>query len=492
MKKITGIFVLLFVMAIAVAVVSAQSGVPGSGWWSGEQVQNVGASTATITITAYDSQSSAEYSENKSINVGEAYTFTPLSDFADMPAGFQGSAVVSSDQPVKAIVNVTNQVAGSLGVTGGKAAGQYQGTDGADIATTLYFPLAKGDHYDKTTSFYVQNAGASDATSVVATFTMQNGDVHTYNVPTIGVNKMVVFSVNDTATYNPSLSDKSDRVGGLSVVGDQPLAGVVMEHDTSASVATVLNSTRGFTSASFDTKAYAPVVKNGWYGRFTGLQIQNTSGSPISMTVTYAGTGGDCAGNTYEDSATNVADGTSQTFVHLGTTGTDLPEECVGTATIEATGNFVAIVNEQETTGSPKAGITYSAINDSATTTKVSVPLFKDGYYGALTGLQIQNIGAVATTSWTATFNCTDTSSGTFTAISSDAKTGQIQPGAAYLFYSPSGADLFTAGNPFVSSSVNCAVTIVADQPIVAIVNEAPTVAGNLDDNNYEGFNLTP
>jgi len=491
MKKVAGIFVLLFVL-ITVGVVSAQSGVPGSGWWSGEQVQNVGDSTASITITAYDSQSSAEYVESKSINVGEAYTFTPLSDFDTMPAGFQGSAVVSSDQPVKAIVNVTNQLAGSVGVAGGKAAGQYQGTDGADIATTLYFPLAKGDHYGKTSSFYVQNAGSADATNVVATFSMTNGDVHTYNVPTIGANKMVVFSVSDAGSYSPSLGDQTDRFGGLIVTGDQPLAGVVMEHDTSASVATVLNSTRGFTSASFDMKAYAPVIKNGWYGRFTGLQIQNTSGGLIDITVTYAGTGGTCAGSTFVDSTTGVADGTSYTFIHLGTSGTNFPESCVGTATIEATGDFVAIVNEQETTGSPKAGITYSAINDSATTTKVSVPLFKDGYYDALSGLQIQNIGAVATTSWSATFNCTDTSSGTFTAISSDAKTGQIDPGAAYLFYSPSGADLFTAGNPFVNSSVNCAVTIVADQPIVAIVNEAPTVAGNLDDNNYEGFNLAP
>lgn len=484
MKKLTGIFILLFAMVLMVSVASAQSGVPGSGWWSGEQVQNVSNSTANIVITAYDSQSSAEYSESKSIGAGGAYTFTPIGDFATMPAGFQGSAVVSSDQPIKAIVNVTNQPAGGLGVTGGKAAGQYQGTDGADVASTLYFPLAKGDHFGKTTSFYVQNAGSSDATSVVATFTMRNGDSHVVNLPTIGANKMVVFSVSDASSYAPTTNN--GRVGSLVISGDQPLAGVVMEHDTSASVATVLNSTRGFTSADFDTKAYAPVVKNNRFGRFTGLQVQNTSGGPINITVAYKG-GGGCVGATIsDDTASNVADGEAHTFVHLGS-GTNLPDNCTGSAIISATGSFVAIVNEQQTSGSPIAGITYSAISDGAATTKVSVPLYKDARFGATTGLQIQNVGSTSATNWTATFSC-----GSFTAVSSVAKTGSIAPGSAFLFYTPSDDNLFTTSNPFSSNGVNCAVIVVADQPIVAIANEAPTTAGNLDDNNYEGFNLTP
>jgi len=35
-------------------------------------------------------------------------------------------------------------------------------------------------------------------------------------------------------------------------------------------------------------------------------------------------------------------------------------------------------------------------------------------------------------------------------------------------------------------------VTVTADQPVVTIQNETPDTAGALDDNNYEGFNLTP
>lgn len=488
MKKLSLAFILLLAMALLVSVASAQTGIPGSGWWSGEQVQNVSDSQATINITAYDSLSSATYSESKSVAPGEAYTFTPINDFASMPSGFQGSAVVSADQPIKAIVNVTNQPAGGLGVTGGEAAAQYQGTDGADVADTLYFPLIKGDHFGKTTSLYVQNAGSADATNVVANFTMRNGDTHTVNLPTIGANQMAVFSVHDAASYSPATNDA--RVGGLVVTGDQPMAGVVMEHDTTANPAVVLNSTRGFTAADFDSKAYAPVIKHARFGRFTGLQVQNTSGAPIDVTVTYTGSGGGCAGNTYTDSTTGIPDGESHTFVHLGAANTNLPADCTASATVEGTGDFVAIVNEQETSGSPRAGITYSALSDGAATSEVSVPLYKDQRFGAWTGLQIQNVGAAAATNWTATFNCQGGS--TFTAVSDPAKTGAIQPGGAFLFFTPSDDNLFTAANPFSANNVNCAVIVEGDQPLVAISNEAPMTAGALDDNNYEGFNLAP
>lgn len=482
MKKVTMFLLVAVIGLVVVSLVSAQA-LPGSGWWSGEQIQNVGSTDATINITAYDATNS--YSDSTTIAPGEAYTFTPINDFSDMPAGFQGAAVVSSDQPVKAITNVTNQPAGSVGVSGGKAAAQYQGTDGSAVATTLYFPLAKGDHFGKTSSFFIQNAGSADLTDGVATFTMRNGDTHTVNLPTVGSNRMAVVTVADAATYNPTINNA--KVGSLVVTGGQPMAGVVMEHDTVANPSVVLNSTRGFTNGDFDTKAYAPVIKHNRFGAFTGLQIQNTDASEIDVTVTYKPTAG-CTGGPYVDERT-IAVGTSQTIVHNSTASTNLPANCTASATIDGTGNFVAIVNEQEMPGSSKVGTTYSAMADGSATTKISIPLFKDNRFGALTGLQIQNVGASPAT-FTATFSCKG--GATFTAVSDPTKTGTITAGGAFLFLTPSNDNLFTGTNPFSSANVNCAVTVSSDQPVVAIANEAPTVAGNLDNNNYEGFNLAP
>ncbi|MBI5566307.1 MAG: hypothetical protein HY870_15520 [Chloroflexi bacterium] len=482
-KRLFSAIVAVVMIATVVSVAVAQTGIPGTGWWTGEQVQNVGPATANIVVTAYDKNGAATFSASQSVAAGAAFTFVP-SNFAGMPAGFQGSAVVSSDQPIKAIVAVTNQLAGTLGVSGGKGVAQYQGTESVD--TALYFPLAKNNRFGNSTAFYIQNAGTA-AASVTAVFKMDTGGTYTHTVASVDPNKMVLINPGDAGVPSTGGVGGRDNIGSLKVTSAQPLAGTVLEYIQGQAVATVLFGTRGFTAADFGVKAYAPVVKNARANHFTGVQVQNVSAAPIDVTVTYVGSAGTCAGNTYTDSATGVAVGASKTFVQL--TGSNLPANCTASATITATGNFVAIVNEQNMPSTSLAGITSSAIPDSAKTAKISAPLFKDRRSGTSTGLQIQNVGAVAATNVVVTFACKGAA--TFTAISTPQT---IQAGGAKLFLRPSAmpAGTFTVGNPFSSNNVNCAVTVSADQPVVAIANEFADTTGAIDDTNYEGFNLVP
>jgi hypothetical protein len=482
MKRLT-IWIPILIAALAINVASAQGTLPGSGWWTGEQVQNVGTATAQVAITIYDKNTSNTWRADREIAPGASYTFTPFDPELSSSAT-QGSAIVSADQPIRAIVNVTNIKAGPLGQDGGKAAAQYQGFDASATANTLLFPLVKGDYYGHTTSFYVQNAGNAAATAQ-AVFKMRTGAVYTYTTPSIGPGQMVVFSIYD-AGYTPP-TNPDGRVGSLIVASTQPLAGVSLEHKTVENPATLLQGTRGFTPADYDSKAYAPVIKHQWYGRFTGIQVQNPNTIDITVTVTYKGTGGACRGNTYTESHAVPAGG-AYTFVQFAGY-TPLPSPCLASATIEGTGDFVALVNEGALPGYPPAGITYSAIPNKVATTKVSAPLFKDNYYNNTSGLQIQNVGTVRATNVVATFNCTTRGGSSFIAVS---KPQTIDPGAAYLFFRPSTTpSVFTTSNPFVSDQANCAVTVTSDQPIVAIVNEMGWGI-SMDDNNYEGFNLTP
>ncbi len=482
-KRLFSAILAVAMIATVFGVAVAQTGIPGSGWWTGEQVQNVGAATANIVVTAYDKNGAATFSASQSVAAGAAFTFVP-SNFAGMPSGFQGSAVVSSDQPIKAIVAVTNQLAGTLGVAGGKGVAQYQGTESVD--TALYFPLAKNNRFGNSTAFYIQNAGTA-AASVTAVFKMDTGGTYTHTVASVDPNKMVVINPGDAGVPSTAGSGR-DNIGSLKVTSAQPLAGTVLEYIQGQAVATVLFGTRGFTASDFDDKAYAPVVKNARANHFTGLQVQNVSAGAIDVTVNYVGSAGVCAGLTYTDTASAVAAGASKTFVQL-TGQSTLPANCTASATINATGNFVAIVNEQNMPSTSLAGITSSAIADSAKTAKISAPLFKDRRSGSSTGLQIQNVGAVAATNVVVTFACKGAA--TFTAISTPQT---IQAGGAKLFLRPSAmpAGTFTVGNPFSSNNVNCAVTVTADQPVVAIANEFADTTGNMDDTNYEGFNLVP
>lgn len=495
MKKYTLAVAILVVSMLFTTLASAQSNIPGSGWWSGQQVQNVGTENATIVMEAYDKDPSVDViTVEKTAAPGEAPTFLP-SDLS--VTSFQGSAVLVSDQPIKAIVNVTNRESGDNGIAGGYAAAQYQGIDGSMVADTLYFPLVKGDSYGKTTTFFVQNT-SSEATTITALFTMRNGDTHTWTSGSIASNRMVIFSVLDTTTFNTSVANDG-KVGGLKVTSSGgTLAGVVMEHNTTEDPATILQSTRGFTASDFDTKLYAPVIKNLRFGRFTGIQVQNVGTDAVDITVTYktsACTDPANTGQTFTDTATGVPGGESKTFVNLTASGTNLPEGCTASATIVATGNIVAIVNESYGTGyipsTGQSAVTSSAIADNSATQKVSVPLFKDDRFDKRTGLQIQNVGEAAATNIVATFSCSGAAS--FTAISNPQS---ADPGSAVLFIHPSNqTSMFTSANPFSAASVNCGVTVTSDQPIVAIANES--VPGGMgfttiqDNNNYEGFNLT-
>jgi hypothetical protein len=483
MKKIVSALSVIVVLSVFVSAVVAQTGIPGSGWWTGEQVQNVGTATANIVVTAYDKNSTTTYGSSQSLAAGASFTFIP-SDFAGMPTSFIGSAIVSSDQPIKAIVNVTNVYNGTFGVVGGASNAMYQGTESAD--TALYFPLVKNNRYGNSTAFYIQNAGSAAATAI-AVFTMDTGGVYTYTTPSIGQSQMIVVNPGDAGVPSVGGTGGRNNIGSLKVTSAQPLAGTVLEYIQGQAVATVLYGTRGFTAADFNTKVYTPVTKNARYGRFTGIQVQNTTAAAIDVTITYVGSGGACAGQTYTDSATGIAAGASKTFVQL-TGQTNLPANCTAPATVSATGNIVAIVNEGNQTGYSASGSTYSAMSDGLATTKISVPLFKDQRYDSSTGLQIENVGTATATNVVATFACKGAS--TFTAVSNPQT---IVVGGAKLFLQPSSmaSGTFATGSPFSSANVNCAVTITSDQKVVAIANTASD-SGAFDDANYEGFNVTP
>lgn len=482
-----GLVLALFITTIA----SAQITPPGGGWWTGEQVQNIGSGQAIVNVIAYDSASSATYEANATLNPGASYTFLPAS-FTGMPDGFQGSAIVSSDQPIKAIVNVTNRKAGAYGVDGGLAAAQYQGMDTG--ATQLNFPLAKNNHYGKYTTFYIQNVGTAPATAT-AVFVVPSGQ-YPYTTPSIGPGKMVVVTPGDAGVP----SGNNVGLGSLTVTSSQPLAGVVLEHGTE-NPAKILQATRGFAPSDFDRKVYAPIIKNTFYNRFTGLQVQNVTGGSINITVTYATS---CAGGPFVDTKTGLAPGASYTFVHLPGM-TNLPSGCLASATVEATGNIVAIVNESYTSayvasGRQQESVTYSALPASGATTKISIPLYKEDSYNKGTGIQVQNVGNVTATNVVLVFAG---AAGTFTSVPQT-----IGPGQSLTFVDVRNKPAsFWSGTPMTPTALGCTatgcaangvfgVTITADQPIVAIANEStyPFTAPRIsqDKNNYEGFNLAP
>jgi hypothetical protein len=402
------------IMAIAMATlvggssaIAAATTLPGGGWWIGQTVQNVGSADADISIQQFDTlmYPSGIWDYNfafvTKIAPGANKVYDPTS--LPMPVGWQGSAIVSSDQDIRAIVSVTNRYWASAGLGDALsphyAGALYQGTQYP--SSTIRFALAKNDSWGKTTTFFIQNAGSAETTAT-AIFKLNDSGIvktYTYTTPKIGPGLMVIVVPNDArdAGNNPPPSGNG-VVGSLTVTSSQPLAGTVVEHFTNEAHATLIQATRAATLNDYDIELFAPNIKNNYYGRFSGLQVQNVGNNTVNVNVTYVGSdyqsgGTNCIGAIYPDSH-NIAPDESWTFP-----STAIPDKCYASATILASGNIIGQVNESFTTdyinstGRYQESTIYSAIPNNSANSRISLPLFKEDSYSKATGATIQNVG---------------------------------------------------------------------------------------------------
>ena len=472
MMKKTLVLVLALLL-VTVGIVSAQSGnLPGSGWWSGQQIQNVGTANASVLFTAYDDQGN-DYScgDAKSAAPGQSVNFLTNTD-CSVPAGFVGSAVVSADQPIAAIVNVVN-------MPSGRAAGMYRGTDGADVANSIAFPLMKSNYFGRSTTLYIQNASSSPNTINVTVKVGGSNFTKTFN--NVPANAMVLVGPADT---NPAMGNNT--VGSATVTGSGALAGAALEYQTSVALGSNLHAYTAFGPQDFAPKSFCPLIRNNYARLNTGIQAQNVSNSAQAIKVTYSyrvnNTG---AVQTKVVTSPSVPAGASTTFF---TPANGLPNAAVGSAMVEGVGggNIAVIVNDETFTLNPNRVAAYTCFPSTAATTKIALPLYKEFYFGDTSGIQVQNVGNAAA-NISVTYFPPSGGSVKFTQ-------NNIAAGASATFYNASGSSA-VSGNPASLLQTAGGVVVEANQPIVAIVNEEPgTKAGarpasSQDAKVYEGFN---
>ena len=466
MKKVIP-FVLVIVLLVSVGLVLAEgNNLPGSGWKSGQQAQNVGSASAKVVMTAYEQNGTSHDCGEKTIAAGASATFLTDSDCTTVSAGFIGSAVLSADQAIAAIVNVNNRGTGA-------AAGQYQGTDGVDVADTISFPLVKNNHSGRTTTFYVQNASTSP-NNMTATFTV-NGTPYSKTYNNVPANAMVIINPSDA-----SVPAGQGNVGSLEVKGSQPLAGSSLEHQTTAAVGQNLQASKAFVAADGATDVFCPLYRNAHTkkSQTTGAQVQNVSNSPVNVEFTV-----NAGGSTYGPYTATIAAGASETF-YAPSLSPAIPAGTVGSATIKATGgNVVAVVNDAGTDNGVQRKTTYACFGGGGTT--VNVPLAKEFAGGNTTGIQVQNVGN-ADTKVALEYKATN---GASLKIESTAMVAPGQSITAYGVSSPSSEWQVLSSSGSMGGTVN-GVVITADEPVVAIANESsanPNASGQ-DTKNYEGF----
>ncbi len=361
---------LVGMLALALLVPAVVLGDPEITYITGFQVQNLSGSTANVEIIYYNQDGSIAATMTDTIAAYSSETYFG----ATMPvgAGFNGSVVVSSDQPVQAIGNIHGD---SYAFNA-----SYGGVD--EVSTRVNLPLIFRNHAGFNTFFNVQNAGTTTTTAQVRYIPgAVYGNAYTETVQ-IPPGAAYTFNQADETNLGPNF------LGSAIVTGTQDLAVVVNQLD-----ATTLLTYKGFTAGSteiavplFHTNNPVPIAEGGY---FCGLQVQNVGSSPTTVHVQF--TPG-VAGSPLHKS--KPADpGEAVTFMPIFGGAT-----FVGSAVVtNTTGQeLVAIVNQNNLT--LNKGSSYSGFDPADGTNKVSLPLVMDRNYGWYTSVNIQNYGEAGTT----------------------------------------------------------------------------------------------
>lgn len=545
-KKMVVSACLVLLLCVAVVTMTGAAGLPGSSWWVSYQVQNVDTSAGTMAMSAYteDNVAFAQYdSAGFAVPAGGGLTYNPgypptysdggnrigfcasasnCNDATDdvLPVGFHGSVVVSSDVNAVAVGMVSNSLNGTVGVSTGHALGSYAGFGGSLASSEMLFPSAKHNFAGTTIAYYVQAAGV-DA-SVTITYTMNDGSIHK-ETTTIPANRMHMF---DPANATPAVASSSCGAAATSpcmgsariVASSGQVVGVAIEFSHGVSPAQVLGVTRGFAPADYSKTTLAPTFKYDWYGYWSGLSLQNTTAVTANATVTLTviGTAGSAVlGTKYVQTGVEIPPYGQTVISKYRANMGGMPQYALASILITSDQPLVGVQNELNNTGYATRLVAYNCFSPGAATTTVAVPLVKEYFYGgrltphaarSTTAVTVQNAGTVSSTiylRYVAVGGSGAAVGAVYTATIGVGKgangTQLLGPGASYVFNmlsEPSRAALYVVGpgsSVLPPDNVNYAVTVVSNQPAIALAQEEhkpPTGTTPNDAMAYEGFNL--
>lgn len=382
--SVTAIIVMLMVGLAPVHPAFAQGGLT---FTSGFQVYNPGATPANVTFTYYNSSDgSIAGTVTGVISPASSTTYFPITGVA---AGFNGSLVISSDQPVVTVNNLVTPDFHFAASTNGVSSG----------STNVSIPLIMCNNNEFNTFFSVQNAGSADANITVNYTPNGTGFGVTgseASVLHVGQSKTFDQATSSTTVNCNTLKDPVSNkfVGSVSITSNQPVVAVGYSLNTTSYQS--LSGYGGFSTGS--TTVTLPLVMANNSGYWTGIQVQNVGTAETNVTITYGANGGSSYAPTV-DTCLALAAGHSCTVLQSGGakwTNVALNDHrFLGSATVTATQPIVAIVNQANLSGGATNSkqAAYEGFDPASATATLDMPLIYANNGGWNTGYQVMNAG---------------------------------------------------------------------------------------------------
>ena len=286
-------------------------------------------------------------------------------------------------------------------------------------------------------AFTVQNASASVATCSYTFYNSSTG-ASAYTSSNFDI---AVGSSN--FTYVPNISGLlSGQYTGV-VSCNQQVSAVVNFSTSNSAAAFKGVGTPG-------TTFYAPNAYSNYYNYASNFVVQNTTSSPVDVTVQIIAAGGSVA---YTYPVTNIPANGSANFDQTGLS--QLATNVLYSAKISATGNVAVVANNYGLQGTSVENQLYSYNPLAAGATTLYAPLIMNNYYGNNTALTVQNIGT----------SDTDVRVTYSTGLQA---TQTVAPSSSALFYTPN-SGLPAGDNGIYSAKIES----LGGQSIIGLVNQS-------------------
>ena len=500
MKAVRHILLMAALLALAFLPLTAAAQTTSTVETSGFQVQNLSNSPANITVQYISATTQAQVAtQSATIPAGGSLTFVPFSapGYVQMsaPAGFRGSVVILSDQPIVAVTNILGANAALGDSYGGFTSG----------ATSLNLPLIVRDNFGIDTSITVQNVGNTSAT------------VNISYVPGIAGNPATEPPFSLAPGASKTIFQKDNTALGSGAPG---FVGSATITATGNIVATVLQEGNGqltaynaFPAGTGSPTVALPLVLGNNFGAYTGIQVLNAGTLPTTVTINFAPntvtapTGGLTPCTTPPQRQLSINPNQTGTLIQDAGNGNPPFDPffngCIyiGGATVTSDNGQPLFVTVNQVASTSKDASTYAGFNPTAATDKVLAPLVVANNFGTFSGVQVQNVGTSATsvtiTYGPNTFQGTPPPGFTLCPTPTSRTISSLQPGASFTFLqtylagqptdlSPIGSDSQFQSCVYVGSAT---ITAGSGGKIVAIVNQISTGPASNDKLfTYGGF----
>lgn len=199
MKLLRNILFIVALLSLIIANVGyVNAGATSLSWIVSVTYQNVGTGSSDVTVSFYPEGSSTPISYNAgSLAPGAAASFY-LGSISNVPAGFNGNALMTASQPMVATVVQFHQNAPGETV---KMRMLSNGFSQNDVSSQYLIASALGTTFERTTTFSIQNIESETITTSVKFYDVLDGSLKstkTYDIPANSSKYIQMDSTTDT------------------------------------------------------------------------------------------------------------------------------------------------------------------------------------------------------------------------------------------------------------------------------------------------------